>query len=214
MSKDKKQMIVLGALVLLVLAVGAFQFMGPKPKPAPAAAVKKDVPKDDELVAGGPEKVDPMDEYIKTLMANASSPRDPFAPQAVVFEREPGQQTPVDPPRTTYRPPSEIVGPVIVNPNNGGTNPGTFNGNNTTLVPDSTLKTDGTNGMAFALRAVMIGKTKKLCILETIDGRQILITEGQSFGRNMESTVVEITEEYVVLKHLGKELKLGLNGGN
>ena len=60
----------------------------------------------------------------------------------------------------------------------------------------------------------MIGKSKKLCSLLLRDGQQILVGEGQSFGPDMNTTVVAITEEYVVLRHLGREMKLGLNGGN
>jgi hypothetical protein len=216
MKKDKKQMLVLGALVLVVLAVGAFQFMGPKTKPVVAKDTTVDKQKDDTLVVVADPAKDPMQDYINSLIANSSTPRDPFQPQAVVIE-EPTPDHPVnDPPRptTNQRPTAEIGGPwKPIDPSAGGNfGEGGFGDPPTNLVPDTGGPT--TNGQPFALTSVMIGKSKKLCSLLLRDGQQTLVSEGQSFGRNMETTVVEITEEYVVLRHQGRELKLGLNGGN
>jgi hypothetical protein len=214
MKKDKKQMLVLGALVLLVLAIGAFQFMGSKPKPVAAKHSASDKPKDDPLVASVDPEKDPMKDYIEQMIATSSTPRDPFAPQAVVIDEpepqpvDPGTVAPhrTDPGSTMPRP--EIgtgstggqVDPLYVDPQ---------------IVPDNGNNTaPTTNGQPFALTGVMIGKSKKLCMLLLRDGQQTLVREGQSFGPNMETTVVTITEEYVVLRHLGKEITLGLNGGN
>lgn len=216
MKKDKKQMIVLSALVLLVLAIGAFQFMGPKPKPVAAKDATLDKPKDDVLVAVADPAKDPMQAYIEEMIATSSTPRDPFQPQAVVID-DPAPDRPVnDPPRpsTSQRPISEITGPwKPIDPSAGGNfGEGNFGGPPTNIVPDTGGPT--TNGQAFALTSVMIGKSKKLCSLLLRDGQQILVGEGQSFGPDMNTTVVAITEEYVVLRHLGREMKLGLNGGN
>ncbi len=215
MNKDKKKMIVLSALVLLVLAIGAFQFMGPKPKPVAAKDTTLDKPKDDALVASADPAKDPMKDYIEKMIATASTPRDPFAPQAVVIDDY------VPPPQNG----STTVAPSTSNPGNTMPRPeigsGTTGGQidplyiNPNLVP-STGGTDlpDLNGMPFGLTGVIIGSTKRLCMLVQADGRQTLVLEGQSFGHNRETTVVQITKEFVILRHLGKEITLGLNGGN
>jgi hypothetical protein len=226
MSKDKKQMAVLGVLVVVVLAIGAFQFMGPKPKPTIKAEPKKDKPKDDALVADGAGNLDPMKVYIDSLIQGASGPRDPFAPQAVLIEENPGQQGEQQPtqyvnpyrPDGGQRPDNEIEGgfqPYKVDPNQGnghsGTGSGQANGGGATVVPDNSAA--GFSG-PYALRGVMIGRSKKMCMLETRDGRQLLALEGQRLGKELETTVVEITESYVVLRHRGEVHNLALLGGN
>jgi hypothetical protein len=154
-----------------------------------------------------------MQAYIEQMIATSSTPRDPFQPQAVVID-DPLPDRPVnDPPR-----PTNIQRPTMPRPE---FEPGGFEGQvdpirvDPNTVPDNGTNHLGpTNGQAFALTSVMIGKSKKLCSLLLRDGQQILVGEGQSFGPDMNTTVVAITEEYVVLRHLGREMKLGLNGGN
>lgn len=224
MTKEKKQTIVLGSLFAVIAAVGAFQFMGgSKPKPVDATEKKAEKPKDGDLVAVNGDKKTPEQVIIEQLMANASSPRDPFQPQAVLIDDNLGQQGETQPnhqvnpydPNGGKRPDPEISGTF----GQGG-----FNGNNgggqTTIepvdpgVPGGANLTGGTNGLPFALRGVMIGRTKKLCILEFGDGRQMLATEGQTFGRDHETSIISVTNEEVVLRHKGQDIKLALNGGN
>jgi hypothetical protein len=211
MTKDKKQLAVVGVLVVAVLGIGAFQFLGAKPSPEPAA--KKESTKKGAIVADATEKADPMDLYIEKLIASSSTPRDPFSPQAVLIDEpeDTENSTTVAPPKND---PGNMPRPEI-DPGNWplgpGTGPGTTApGAGIEVVPDG----DRLNGQPFALRGIMIGRTKKLCMLELSDGRQTLVLEGQSFGTNMESTVVRIAENYIVLRHLGTERTLGLNGGN
>jgi hypothetical protein len=224
MNKDKKQMLVLGALVLVIVAVGAFQFMGGKPKPAAKADEKKqDKPKDETLVAENGETVDPMKAYIDSLIAGGGGPRDPFAPQAVILDepsdhQQPTYVKPVDP--NGAQRPNEITGgeiePWRVNVDNGQPGMGGFGGDqgNTGNGGSGVEPAPVNNGMPYALRGVMLGKNKRMCMLELADGRQVLAFEGQKLGKDLETTVVEITEQYVVLSHRGKVTNLALLGGN
>jgi hypothetical protein len=223
MNKQKKQTIVLGALVAVIAAVGAFQFMGSKPKPVDTTEKKAEKPKDEELVAMNGETKTPEQEIIERLMATATSPRDPFAPQAVVIDNvdQQGEQQPTQQPnqynQNGLKPDPEITG------NFGQGSFGSNNGNQGTGTGVGPLQVDpeslpngvgNTNGLPFALRGVMIGRTKKLCILEFADGRQMLAVEGQSFGRDRETTIISVTNEEVVLTHKGQQINLALNGGN
>lgn len=226
MTKEKKQTIVLGSLFAVIAAVGAFQFMGNKPKPVDQADKKAEKPKDGDLVAANGEKKTPEQEIIESLMASATSPRDPFQPQAVLIDEETGQQGEQQP--TQQVNPYDQNGGKRPDPEIGGTfGQGGFGGNNggqsstgggigpVTVDPESIPNGVGNaNGLPFALRGVMIGRTKKLCILEFGDGRQMLATEGQTFGRDHETTIVSVTNEEVVLRHKGQEITLALNGGN
>lgn len=223
MNKDKKQMLVLGVLVLVVVAVGAFQFMGAKPKPAATTDTKKDEKKDETLVADNTKPVDLTAQIVEGLMGGTSGERDPFAPQAVLIdepEGQPGENNMVNPvdPNGGKRPPTEITGqvePWPVNMNQGQGAPGTFSGNGNNQGNGGNVEVAPVgNGTPYALRGVMIGRTKKMCMLETTEGKQILVLEGQKLGKELETTVIEITENYVVLSHRGKVINLALLGGN
>lgn len=224
MNKQKKQTIVLGALVAVIAAVGAFQFMGSsKPNAVDTSAKKAEKPKDEELVAVNDETKTPEQEIIERLMATATSPRDPFAPQAVVIDNADQQGEPQQQERPTNyvnpydqhggkRPGTEITGQFPPNGGNQGSGPGV---GPLQVDPESLPNGVGnTNGLPFALRGVMIGRTKKLCILEFADGRQMLAVEGQTFGRDRETTIVSVSNEEVVLTHKGQQIHLALNGGN
>jgi hypothetical protein len=192
MTKQKKQMIVVGVLLLAVLAVGAFQFMGGKPQPVVADEGGKVKKEDQTLVAAN--SPDPKDLAIMQLLNQPGSPRDPFAPQAVLIDPEPEghQVTPPD------RPDPEIntdFGPV-----NPGVNGGIEGPIGTEIVPERA---------PFTLRGVMIGK-KNLAVIQLDSGRQILVAEGEQFGPN--SSVLAVSEHEVVIKVNGKVQTLPLGG--
>ncbi|MEX2244791.1 MAG: hypothetical protein WD716_13215 [Fimbriimonadaceae bacterium] len=192
MTKQKKQMIVIGVLLLAVLGIGAFQFMGPKPKPV--AADDADKPKEDQTLVAA-NTVDPVASAIGLLLDQPGSPRDPFVPQAVLIDPEPDRE----PTRVIVRPPDEISGGT------GPVNPGGFGGPitgpiDTQIIPDSA---------PFTLRGVMIGK-KNLAVIELAGGRQILVAEGEKFGTD--SSVLAVSENEVVIKVNGKVQTLPLGG--
>jgi hypothetical protein len=221
MNKQKKQTVVLAALVAVIAAVGAFQFMGNKPKPAAGDGPKKKAASEETLVADNTTATDPTQYVIDTLIANSATPRDPFQPQAVVLD-DPGHQGEPQPtnkvnPYDQYggqRPDNEIGGQFPNHGQGSGTGVGPITIDPALVNQGNGNTTGGLNGQPFALRGVMIGRSKKLCMIELSDGRQTLISEGQSFGSELETTVVSITEEAVVLRHKGVEKTYALHGGN
>ena len=217
MTKEKKQTLVVSVLVLAMAAIGAFQFMGPKPKAAPDD--KKDKkPKDEQLVAENAE-VDPTQAMIENLLSQPLSSRDPFTPQATLIEPptqvvDPNQgQTQVAPPRTdpgSWTPPQTEITPIDPNFGNNG-----FGGPNSLQGPINQGAGTGPQVAAkpYALRAVMLGRIN-LCVLETANGRQVVVREGQQFGSDSEFMVVQIAEDHIVMRHRGADERLNLLGGN
>jgi hypothetical protein len=194
MTKQKKQMIVVGVLLLAVLAVGAFQFMGPKPKPA--AADDADVDKKDQTLVAV-TTIDPVASAIDLLLNQPGSPRDPFVPQAVLIDPEPVRQ----PHEVIVRPPDEITSGT--EPWNPRVPDGSITGQiGTEVIPDSA---------PFTLRGVMIGR-KNLAVIELAGGRQILLAEGEKFGPGSNSIVLAVSENEVVIKVNGKVQTLPLGG--
>lgn len=78
MNREKKQMVVLGVLALMIVCVGGFQMMGSSSAPAPEPAPKKE--------SETPEKTSAVsEEKPKVANPDQSRPlpkRDPFAPSA------------------------------------------------------------------------------------------------------------------------------------
>ena len=209
MTKEKKQMVVMGALVLVVVAVGAFQFMGKKPAPVVDDSAKKSEKQNEQVASKDEDPEKKLHDYVIGLADPGTPPRDPFAPQAVLIDNEgqQGETTSVapkinDPGPTMPRP--EIDDPGVYHPPfDGGEGPKPGAGT-VTIEPQHPM---------FALRGVMIGK-RRMCMMELSDGRQVTLLEGQTFGKDAETTIVQITESYVVLNHRGQNQTLPLLGGN
>ncbi len=202
MSKEKKQFLVLGVLALLVCAVGAFQFMGPKSKPAVVAEDdEKPVEKlEPNLVAV--YEIDPTQRALNQLMMGPQSdPRDPFAPQAVMVE-EPKQHVeqvlpPVD--RVASRPRSEFDEQSRIT----AVNPFDLGQGESIKAVDSD----------FGLLGVVIGR-RTVAVFQTEDGQFELAEVGEKVGKSDSTLVEEITDKQVTLRHRGKLRHLELRGGN
>ena len=134
MSKDKKQLLVVGILGLAMLAIGAFQFLAPK-GPAAAGPEPKDaaIESDDGEVAVG-DTAPPIDSRRKIIgeLLGSVQPRDPFLAQAIILGPPPdgGGDGPIKVPGPTN------PRPTVFDP--GDTGPYDPMGNGTEL-PDGTL---------------------------------------------------------------------------
>lgn len=86
MNPEKKKMIVMGVLVLMIVFIGAFQMMGSSPEPAPAKTEKKGTEKT-ETSTDKPE----VEKVVNPDQAIPLGKRDPFAPSdfAVVMNTDP-----------------------------------------------------------------------------------------------------------------------------
>ncbi|MEI7575708.1 MAG: hypothetical protein WCK51_02365 [Armatimonadota bacterium] len=78
MNREKKQMVVLGVLALMIVCVGAFQMMGGSSAPAPAPAAKKEEKTAEKTSAVSEDKP----KFANPDQSVPLAKRDPFAPSA------------------------------------------------------------------------------------------------------------------------------------
>jgi hypothetical protein len=207
MTKDKKQILVLGVLFAVILAVGAFQFMGgSKPK---TTAKEDDKKSDSKDVVAQKDVKDPTEKAVEQLFMGALVSRDPFVPQAVIIDEPEGQ---LDDPNKTggliQRP-----DPMQGGNNGGGTTGGPVDVYHPPVDPNQVgLQPTDTPRDAWSLRGVMAGR-KVIAILEDHKGKQFLVKEGDTFNDG-HTTVLSITKTHVELMHNGKVTTLALLGGN
>ncbi|MGE0002550.1 MAG: hypothetical protein AB7F50_09220 [Fimbriimonadaceae bacterium] len=202
--KDKKTL-VLVALGVVLVAVGAFGFLKPEPKITPKVV--------DTLEPAGSPKADPQaasaakepgnDERAEQLMALVTGPlqpRDPFelqgSLQAVEVATPPTTNTPpvagnIPPPtrRTSPVPPLEPVPGNLSGPVGGiGVSPGA------PIRQPSEL--------GYRVKGVVVG-AKPVVVLEDDNGNQRLVPAGVSIDGD--SKVVSVSKGRVTIQHKGKQ---------
>jgi hypothetical protein len=95
MNREKKQMMVLGALALMIVAVGAFQFMGSSaPEPAPAkveakADAESGKQEGEKLAVLNPKFSSPYSRRDPFSLAPFARPQQPAAPAATAEDPKP-----------------------------------------------------------------------------------------------------------------------------
>ena len=100
MNREKKQMVVLGVLALMIVCIGGFQMMGGETAPVPTPAPKKEEKKVDETFTTSVAK----SEVANPEQSRPLAKRDPFAPSAFAISanEDPNAPAPVKP--TANRP--------------------------------------------------------------------------------------------------------------
>lgn len=195
MTDDKKKLIVVGVLALVVVCVGAFQFMGggSTPPPPPAEAPKETAKKKEE------ESVfktvtPPKNPYV----AFELSPRDPFKP----VELEPIQTSaPPQPVGGASVPAQRIPKPqpeIQISPGSG------FNAGFepvTVQAPEPTF--------AYTLSGVMLG-AKPMAVFSDGQGNQRLVMLSGSL--DPDTQVISIEKNTVAVRFHGKTLRLTVEG--
>jgi hypothetical protein len=193
--KDKKKMILLIALAVLVLGIGAFQFVnssgGDKPQPKPTA--KKEPAAEPD---GQQTEVDPAMQYV---VSNAT-PHDPF--QEGVLPLAEGQTPPPrDPPRINSRPSGN--GFKIPDSVGGGfelTNP---------LKPNVPDGIGIQHVQAFDVIGAIVGEHPAAVFVDE-NGRQRLVTVGGSFGDDRH--LVSVDGDRVTVRHGEKTITYTVGG--
>ena len=89
MDPEKKKLVAVGALVVAILGIGAFQFLGSPPALEPVVQKKASEEKKDDPKAVKPAK--------NPMYASALGVRDPFQPASFSIVAEPEPATPVNP---------------------------------------------------------------------------------------------------------------------
>jgi hypothetical protein len=94
MNREKKQMVVLGVLALMIVCVGGFQMMGSSSAPAPAPETKKDEKPEEETSTTSETKP----KIANPDQARPLPKRDPFAPSAfAIYANEDPTAVPTPP---------------------------------------------------------------------------------------------------------------------
>jgi hypothetical protein len=194
MKDDKKKLIVVGALALLIVCVGVFQFIaGGTPPPAPAATAKKEAPKVTTPVEPIEEVKNPM--YVANL-----SPRDPFVAPASVTQdatKPPTPAPPVAQPQVRQQPlPSGLIYKGGDFGSGGGSTAPVL-----VAVPEPQF--------TFRLSGVMLG-AKPMAVFTDAQGNQRLILLGGSL--DADSKVISIDRDAVTVRFHGKTLRLTVEG--
>ena len=201
MSKEKKQMMVLGVLALVIVGVGAFQFLGGKPKEQSAESEKPaSTTESDLVVLKPPDSEDSLINWDRTLFGVLDK-RDPFKAQAIIVDE--GDDVTTKPQ------------PVPTNPGPTRPKPEIGSGGNVPVDPGS--PNDLTGGRAlgeppFDVAGIIQGSHSTMAILRPDDGPQRVVSVGDSVGNDM--TIVTITSSEVTVRYKGKYKTLKFRGGN
>jgi len=224
MKSDKKKLMVLGALALVLVAVGAFTFVGGgSPPPAPVA--KTEPTPDDEAATGdeatgeteGTETkaTDPGSQLVAQLSAGELPTRDPFQPDIVAKVEPPVTEPPAQAsaPRqtpTVRRRPSGIGGSLPpFNPMGSGGGLPPIGGPGIGLEPGTALRSPDDPG--YRVKGVIQG-SKPMAVLEDGNGNQKLVPVGGSVDGDTQVTGIE--KGKVRVRHRGKEKTLDLEEGS
>ncbi|MEZ5163070.1 MAG: hypothetical protein R2688_04840 [Fimbriimonadaceae bacterium] len=211
MNEDKKKAVVLGVLVVVMLGVGAFTFMG-KPKPAPVSSTDTATEITDEgtELAEGEGAEGEISDPVTALNEIGLSPysaRDPFETPAgaKVDTKPPVQNTPPPTKVASNTPPPMSGGNKPFNPLEGWDGP---------LPTGTTPAGGGTipgSGAAVELKpkyrvmGVIVG-AKSMAVFEDSDGNQKLVPVGGAVDGDTKVTAIERGK--VTVSHRGKQQTL------
>lgn len=194
MNREKKQMAVLGALALMIVCVGAFQFMGGSPEPIvaePTKKVEKNTDKSEDGVKKGPKNPE---------FATPLGKKDPFQIAPFAFSAPEEPKPPVQ--ETTKPPPLPAVGKGGGIPDYTGVLPA--GGLEPAIVPEVPKFT-------YRLVGVIEGKFPS-AVFADANGNQRLVEIGQQVGSS--ATVLSISRGKVRVKFNAEVLTLSVGGNS
>ncbi len=196
-KNDKKQVIVLGALVVVILGVGAFQFVGGSS--APAETVKKEASATEGTEATA-ELTEPVDERF---LAPRLDQRDPFLPQ--VRKKKPANEEAPKPQVTAQAtPPSRPLAPMPALP--------PMQGDFTGMPQQSPQQNSGYDAPteearpSFRLSGIVLGD-RPVALIQSDDGKQKAVRVGDQVSGHK---VASIGRKTVVLISEGERVTLTL----
>lgn len=191
MKDNKKKLIVVVALALVILCVGVFQFLSSgAPAPNQAATAKKDQKKaQTDVVADAAPK--------NPLFAQNLPTRDPFQAQ-ILASTQPTQPVQKPQPAPTNTEPKAPVLPPMQIDTKGG-----FGNAPLSVQPLPEAK------FAFTVSGVMLG-AKPMAVFTDAQGNQRLVMLGGSL--DPDSSVTSIDKDAVTVRFHGKTLRLTVEG--
>lgn len=196
-GKDKQKVIILAVLGIVIVGVGAFQFLGGSSPEPPKTAKKAEA--DAKPKAGEEPVVDEKKVELTKLITGALPARDPFRPSPFEQPDTVALATPQPSPAGSSQPrvprPAPIGGAVApMNPMGGlpaavpnGTigGPG---GASVAIQPGAPLRQPGEP--PYSVAGVVIGK-ERMVVLQDDDGNQRLVKVGDSLDGNTRIVSVE-----------------------
>lgn len=211
--KDKKKVMVLGLLVVAMLAIGAFQFIGPSSSSAPIAETDEATEVTDPettTVADGEgvegeegaeveEEGDAKKLNIEGFVAESFDVRDPFdVPSGVEPEKAkaPEPEKPVEPRVKPQQKPRSLPGEQPVNPRIFGDLPPLGGGG----APVD-------NSPQYRVKGVLVGQ-RSVAVVEDEEGNQKLVPVGGSIDGD--TKVVKIEQGKVTVERNGKKKVLSI----
>ncbi|MCX7799531.1 MAG: hypothetical protein N2109_04230 [Fimbriimonadales bacterium] len=189
---DKKKLIVLAVLAVVILAVGAFQFVGAggePPKP-------KEEPKKEAAEARRPSEPS----LPNPQFANPLPPRDPFDPTTAVASLQ--RQTPQEPEPKPAPEPKPLTGKLEPLP---PVMPSGLSGS-LRLSPDKPAEPPAPK---FVVTGVFLGE-KSAAVIQDEQGNQKLVGQGEALDGD--TRVVAVDRNRVVLRQRGKTVVLTVGG--
>ena len=214
---DKKKIIALAVLLVIIAAVGAFQFVGggkPEPKKTDSkAAVKKDLNDKkgtSEMANAAGAYMEGADVSPDLVSATAMTERDPFDSTTwTVIKADPKVEPVVGPkPQVNTKgqngkqiPPFDPSGtlPPVDGVGKGGA----------VVEPGQSLKVQGE--FAYTASGVIIG-SKPAVVLTSDSGKQMLVTLGSSIDGD--SKVVGISKNKITIRHKNKTFTVSVGGNS
>lgn len=199
---DKKKIVIVAVLFVVIAAVGAFQFTSAGTPPPPAEKPKQANKKVDsaEAEAEGPKN---------PLVANLLPPRDPFQEPVLASPEEPPptKVNPLPQPDRTFRQgprPSSLGGdlpPFNMDALPGASKEGGLGGFKPVQPEEPPFD--------YGLVGVIVG-SRPAAVFRDAQGNQRLITRGGSL--DADSSVESISRGEVVVNFRGKKLRLTMGG--
>ena len=203
MNREKKQMVVMGVLALMIVCVGAFQMMGGSPPPAPAAKKEKPVAEKTSTSETKPKVANPD-------QARPLPKRDPFAPSEFALSAN-------EDPLVAKQTAQESGPKTTPGASTGSGNPGPLPNMSGTDWPEGG-KIDGGGNVpllppppkfSYALIGLVAG-TYPAAVFTDASGNQKLVEVGDSIDAS--STLVAVTGNKVKVKFHDQTLVLTVGG--
>lgn len=198
MNREKKQLMVMGALILMIVCVGAFQMLGgsPEPAPAPKKAAKKELTskvEEDKPKIANPDEAHPL------------AKRDPFAPStfAILANTDPNAPVPPKPDKNDRKIKTGSHQPIPL-PNTGSTS--TIPDFNNDIVPP--LKVDPPK-FGYSLIGFVQGRFPA-AVFADASGNQKLVEAGQAIDAS--AILVAVYGNKVKVKFHDQTLVLTVGG--
>jgi hypothetical protein len=202
---DKKKLTIIGALAVVLLGIGAFQFTKASAPPAPPAVSSTQDDASKATSGDDATKEQPKAEQQNDLVKGAYAARDPFKPLIDANAVPPQQELPKPPttPLTTRVATGKVFPPLFGGIDKTGELPVANPGGEALkpVVPE----------FPYRLAGIILGR-KPAAVFVDSQGNQRLVELGGSIDGD--TRLVGLDREHVVLRYKDHTKDLTLGGGN